>query len=91
MELQEEIVEARTTALALDLAIQESEKESTSNYKDRALETLAKLAENYMTPPSITSSGLKEIVKNHPEILDELMLDEELVGMISQRIMSASK
>ncbi len=91
-ELQEEVIEERTTALALDLAIQSAEKEQDGSYKERAFETLAKLAEGYMSQKQqFTASQLKSLVKEHPEIIDQLMNDEEIVSIVTNKILAPSK
>jgi len=90
-ELREQIVEERSTALALDLALQQSEADSEGafDYKEKALQAAMTLGQTYIASQSkITPESLKELVKSHPEIIDELVKDEEVVSIIGSRIMS---
>ena len=88
-ELQEEVIEERTNALALDLALQDSEKESQFSYKERALETLSNLGEAYIASKnSLNPESIKSLMLEHPEVVDNLIQDEELVSILTQRIMS---
>ena len=41
------------------------------------------------TKSQLTPEALKNLVKNHPEIIDELVKDEEIVSIIGTRIMSS--
>jgi hypothetical protein len=93
-ELREQVIEERSTTLALDLALQQTSKEDDFNYKEKALETLSNgiqhAANAYMaTKNQLTPEALKNLVKNHPEIIDELVKDEEIVSIIGTRIMSS--
>ena len=90
-ELREQIVEERSTALALDLALQQSEADSEGafDYKEKALQAAMTLGQTYIASQSkITPESLKELVKQHPEIIDELVKDKEVVSIIGSRIMS---
>ena len=88
-ELREQVVEERSTALALDLAIQDMEKSGEENYKDRAIEMLSQGVQAYLASKSrLTSEELKNLMLQHPGLIDELVKDEEVVKLISQRIMS---
>lgn len=89
LELQEQVVEERSTALALDLALQDAEKEGELNYKERALETISQGVQAYIAnKTAMTPQGLKNLMLQHPGLIDELVKDEEVVKLISQRIMS---
>ena len=93
-ELREQVIKERSTTLALDLALQQTSKEDDFNYKEKALETLSNgiqhAANAYMaTKNQLTPEALKNLVKNHPEIIDELVKDEEIVSIIGTRIMSS--
>ena len=47
------------------------------------------LGQTYIASQSkITPESLKELVKQHPEIIDELVKDKEVVSIIGSRIMS---
>jgi hypothetical protein len=90
-ELREQIVEERSTAVALDLALQQSESDSSQSfdYKEKALEAAMTLGQTYIASQSkITPDTLKNLVKNHPEIVDELLQDDEVVSIIGHRIMN---
>ena len=89
LELQEQVVEERSTTLALDLALQDAEKEGELNYKERALETISQGIQAYVAnKTAMTPAGLKNLMLEHPGLIDELVKDEEVVSLISQRIMS---
>jgi len=90
MELREEVMEERTTALALDLAIQESEKDSEIDYKERAFATLSHLGEVLISTKQnqLTPESFKKLMAQHPELIDVMMEDEEVVKMIGTRFMS---
>ena len=90
-ELREQVVEERSTALALDLALQQSEADSEGafDYKEKALQAAMTLGQTYIASQSkMTPEALKNLVKQHPEIIDELVKDEEVVSIIGSRIMS---
>ena len=90
MDSREEVMEERTQALALDLALQESEKESQFNYKERALETLTHLGETFIQSKNqLTPDKVKSLMLQHPELIDALVQDEEVVNLIGSRIMSS--
>jgi hypothetical protein len=90
LELQEQVVEERSTTLALDLALQDAEKEGELNYKERALETISQGIQAYVAnKTAMTPAGLKNLMLEHPGLIDELVKDEEVVNLISQRIMSS--
>ena len=75
--------------MALDLALQDAEKEGELNYKDRALETISQGVQAYIAnKTAMTPAGLKSLMLQHPGLIDELVKDEEVVSLISQRIMS---
>ena len=87
--MREQVVEERSTALALDLALQDAEKEGELNYKERALETISQGVQAYIAnKTAMTPAGLKSLMLQHPGLIDELVKDEEVVSLISQRIMS---
>lgn len=89
-ELQEEVMEERTNALALDLALQDSEKESQFSYKERALETLSNLGQQYIASQSaLTPDKVRMLMQEHPELIDEMVKDEAIVEMVASRIMSS--
>lgn len=90
-ELREQVAEERSTAVALDLALQQSEADGEGglDYKEKALEAAMFLGQTWIASQSkITPETLKTLVKSHPEIIDELVKDEEVVSIIGARIMS---
>ena len=90
MESREEVMEERTNALALDLALQDSEKESQFSYKERALETLSNLGQQYIASQSaLTPDKIRMLMQEHPELIDEMVKDEAIVEMVASRIMSS--
>lgn len=90
MELREEVMEERSTSVALDLALQDAEKEGEMNYKERALEVAAQGVQAYMASKGkITPESIKRLMLQHPEFIDELVKDEEVVKLIGSRIMSS--
>lgn len=92
MESREEVMEERTNALALDLALQDAEKETNLDYKGRALETLSQLGEVFIASKTgaITPDMLKQAMATNPDIVDDMLNDEEFVQVVSQKIVEKS-
>jgi hypothetical protein len=85
MESREEVMQERTNALALDLALQDSEKENAFNYKERALETLATLGQQYLSNQRFNVQDIKKMLIANPEILDAMMEDEEVWSLLTSK------
>ena len=89
---REEALEERMNAVALDLALQDAEKESEMDWKGRTLDTIAGLGMQYMSTQAgnITPEVLKHAMATNPDIVDDMLQDEEIVSTISQKIVQRS-
>lgn len=89
---REEVLEERMNAVALDLALQDAEKESEMDWKGRTLDTVAGLGMQYMATQAgtITPEILKYAMSTNPDIVDDMLQDEEIVSTISQKIVQKS-
>ena len=89
MESREEVLEERTNALALDLALQDAEKEDAMDYKGRALETLSQLGEAFINKQaaSVSPDMLKTAMASNPDIVDSMLEDEEFVSMVTEKLL----
>jgi hypothetical protein len=102
MRSQEEVISERSTALALDLSLQQLEQDGQESYKERGVQAILQLAETYMQtklganidPSTIKTEQFVEYVKNNSEmkesLIDAFLDDEEVVQMISKKLVSRS-
>ena len=90
MESREELMVERSTALALDIALQDAEKEGDMDYKGRALETLSQLGEAFIASKTatITPDILKRAMNDNPEIVSTMLEDDEFVSIVSERLLN---
>ena len=87
---REETVASESTALALDLALQDAEKADDISIKERALSTLANLGEAYIgaQAKAIDPATLKSMLMAQPEIIDTLLDDDDVVNLIGAKYLS---
>lgn len=85
---REEVLEERLTAAALDLALQDAEKESEMDWKGRTMDTIAGLGMQYFADKAgtITPEVLKHAMASNPDIVNDMLNDEDIVSVISQKI-----
>tara|TARA_R110002124_G_scaffold249042_1_gene414152 strand:- start:2637 stop:3323 length:687 start_codon:yes stop_codon:yes gene_type:complete len=85
---REEVLEERMNAVALDLALQDAEKESEMDWKGRTMETLAGIGQTYMATAAgqITPDILKHAMASNPDIVNDMLNDDDIVSTISQKI-----
>jgi len=89
---REEVLEERLTAAALDLALQDAEKESDMDWKGRTMDTIAGLGMQYFATQAgtITPEILKHAMASNPDIVNDMLDDEDIVSVISQKIVEKS-
>ena len=88
------LIQTKEDQIESDLAIGTLEMEKSllqeaqeSSVKEKALNLAENALAKMMTPPQITSESLKQLVKQNPSIIDEIMKDEELVSLIGDRLL----
>ena len=90
MDLREEVMLERSTTLALDLALQQMEAGSDSDYKEKGVQAILELAKSFMLK-DLNPEKIRMYVLKHPAVIDAFLSDEELFNVIAQKFLEHQK
>ena len=92
--LRADIFEAETTTMALDMELQAAESQQQSDIKTQGLEALTKAVDVYKASQerkALSPERVKDLLMTSPEIVSQLVKDQDIVGMITEEIMKGTE
>lgn len=81
-------IESNAAALALDMELQQAEQNHGSDHKERALGLAESVVSQMVGASQLTPESIKSLLMSSPEIIDNLLEDDDIVNIVGAKFMS---
>ena len=83
-------IESHAASIALDMELQKQEELQGVDSKERAL-SMAEQLIGTMVQSKMSPSNIKDLVINNPTIIDKLLESDEIVNLVTEKVISSKK